>query len=388
MKIKKAYKFRLRPNTAQSVLLHSYAGHVRFLWNKALDLNLTRLKSKQRIMYYQELDFWSKLWKKSDEYGFLKECPAHLLQQKLRDLDKAFRDCFDKKQPNKHLPRFKKRGVRDSFRFPAPNQIHLEHSYITFPKLGRMKFYRSQTIEGDIKNYTISRKGLHWYVSVQVEIELAATTTNNLAKEIGLDVGIKHFVSTSDGRQITPINSYRGLADKLAIAQRKLSKKTKYSSNWKKQQNRIRKIHIKIADIRHDFLHKLTTNISKSHAIIVVEDLKIKNMSKSAKGTIDEPGKNVRAKSGLNKSILDQGWYEFRRQLDYKSYWRGGRLVEVAPQYTSQKCSNCHYISADNRPNQKTFACTKCSFEDNADVNAAKNILAAGHAVMACGASA
>jgi len=105
-------------------------------------MNLSRLKAKQPILYYQELDFWSKLWKQSDDYGFLKECPAHIIQQKLKDLERAFKDCFDKKKPKKRLPRFKKRGVGDSFRFPAPNQVGLEHNHITFPKLGRMK--RSQ----------------------------------------------------------------------------------------------------------------------------------------------------------------------------------------------------------------------------------------------------
>ena len=122
--------------------------------------------------------------------------------------------------------------------------------------------------------------------------------------------------------------------------------------------------------------------------MIVVEALKIKNMSKSASGTVDNPGKNVSAKSGLNKSILDQGWYEFRRQLDYKSTWRGGHVVEVPPQYTSQRCSSCQHIDALSRQSQEKFACIKCHKQMNADVNAAKNILAAGHAVLACGASA
>src|SRR3990167_750048 len=107
MLIKKAYKFRLKPSKVQEALLHNFAGQTRYVWNKALGLNLARLKSGQRIMYYQELDFWSKLWKKSEEYGFLRECPAHLLQQKLRDLERAFKDAFDKRQLNKRLPRFK-----------------------------------------------------------------------------------------------------------------------------------------------------------------------------------------------------------------------------------------------------------------------------------------
>ena len=121
--IKKAYKFRLKPTAVQAQWLHQYAGHTRFVWNKALAMNLNRLKAKQPILYYQELDFWSKLWKQSDEYGFLKECPAHLIQQKLKDLERAFKDAFDKKQPNKRLPTFKRRGTDDGFRFPAPNHI-------------------------------------------------------------------------------------------------------------------------------------------------------------------------------------------------------------------------------------------------------------------------
>lgn len=111
-------------------------------------------------------------------------------------------------------------------------------------------------------------------------------------------------------------------------------------------------------------------------------------MSASAKGSLDAPGKCVAAKSGLNKSILDQGWHEFKWQLDYKSYWRGGHLVEVSPQYTSQTCSVCHHVAKENRLSQEKFACIQCHFETNADVNAAKNILAAGYAVLACGASA
>ncbi len=385
---RKAYKFRLKPNEEQKALLVSFAGHSRFLWNKMLALNLSRLRNKHYIMHYLEMDFWSKLWKRSDKYGFLKEAPAHILQQKLKDLDRAFRDGFDKSQPNKRLPRFKKRGCGDSFRFPSPNQVHLEHNYVTFPKLGRMKFHQSQKITGAIKNYTISHRGNHWYVSIQVEEPLLATQSTVEYREIGLDMGIKHFLTTSTGEHIAPKNSYRALSKKLAIRQRQLSKKIKFSNNWRKQQIKVNSVHRKIADTRSDFLHKLSTDISKNHAMIVVEKLKIKNMSKSARGTRDMPGKNVAAKSGLNKSILDQGWYEFRRQLDYKSYWRGGVLVEVSPQYTSQTCSRCQHVDAENRQCQERFACTQCHFKANADINAANNILAAGHVALACGASA
>jgi len=388
MIIRKAYKFRLKPSKDQLSKMVSFAGHTRFLWNKALALNLSRLKNKHPILYYQELDFWSKLWKQSEDYGFLRECPAHILQQKLRDLERAFKDCFDKKQLNKRLPRFKKRGQGDSFRYPAPNQVKLDDRHITFPKLGRMRFYRSQAIKEKIKNYTLSRRGQHWFVSIQVEMDIRPEKSSQLTTAIGLDMGIKHFLTTSEGEHVAPRNSFRKLEKNLAIKQRRLSRKKRFSENWKKAKNKVNKVHQKIADARRDFQHKLSTKISKNHAMIVVEALKIKNMSKSASGTVDNPGKNVSAKSGLNKSILDQGWYEFRRQLDYKSTWRGGHVVEVPPQYTSQRCSSCQHIDALSRQSQEKFACIKCHKQMNADVNAAKNILAAGHAVLACGASA
>jgi len=152
-------------------------------------------------------------------------------------------------------------------------------------------------------------------------------------------------------------------------------------------EKRIQVYHRRIAQCRRDFLHKASTILSKNHAMIVVEALKITNMSKSAKGTLDNPGKQVRAKSGLNKSILDQGWGEFRRQLQYKLAWLGGLYIEVDPRYTSQTCSSCYYCSSENRLTQEDFCCKQCGHEENADTNAAKNVLAAGHAVLACGSN-
>ena len=118
--------------------------------------------------------------------------------------------------------------------------------------------------------------------------------------------------------------------------------------------------------------------------MVVIEDLKIANMSKSAKGTKERPGKNVKAKSGLNKTILDQGWYEFRRQLEYKQLWRGGQVIAVPAAYTSQQCSECKQKDSGNRKTQEVFRCVSCGHQEHADINAARNIEAAGHAVLAC----
>ena len=132
------------------------------------------------------------------------------------------------------------------------------------------------------------------------------------------------------------------------------------------------------------YLHKTSTAISQNHAMVCIEDLQVRNMSKSAAGTADAPGKNVRAKSGLNRSILDQGWFEFRRQLEYKQLWQGGQVVAVNPRNTSRTCLCCGHVSAENRRTQARFLCIACGFEENADLVGAINVLRAGHARFAC----
>ena len=163
-----------------------------------------------------------------------------------------------------------------------------------------------------------------------------------------------------------------------------MSRKTRFSTNWKKAKARVQRIHSRIGNARRDYLHKTTTTISQNHAMVCIEDLQVRNMSKSAAGSADAPGRNVRAKSGLNKSILDQGWFEFRRQLGYKLQWAGGYLIAVPPRNTSRTCPACGHVSADNRTSQAKFACVECGFEENADLVGAINILRAGHARCAC----
>ena len=189
----------------------------------------------------------------------------------------------------------------------------------------------------------------------------------------------------SDGAFLAPLDSFKNHQARLRRYQRAMSRKVKFSNNWKKAKARLQRIHARIGNARRDYLHKATTTISQNHAMVAIEDLQVRNMSRSAAGTVDEPGRNVRAKSGLNKSILDQGWFEFRRQLEYKLAWSGGWLIAVPPQHTSRTCPDCGCVSADNRPTQAQFRCVECGFEDNADVVGAINILARGHRVAACG---
>lgn len=221
-------------------------------------------------------------------------------------------------------------------------------------------------------------------IPIQTEREVPQPVPPSISA-IGIDVGIARFATFSDGSFLAPLNSFKRHEARLRRAQRAMSRKTKFSHNWNKAKARIQRIHLRIGNARRDYLHKSTTAISQNHAMVCIEDLQVRNMSRSVAGTTETPGKNVRAKSGLNKSILDQGWFEFRRQLDYKLAWNGGYLIAVPPHNTSRSCPCCGHVSADNRQTQARFVCVECGFDENADVVGAINILARGHRVAACG---
>jgi len=378
MIIHKAYLYRLKDNQSRTLLLAQAGGCCRFVWNRALALQKQRLDEKVKLLTFSELCCELTLWKKQPELSFLKEVHSQPLQQTLKNLDRAIWEALTKK---KGFPRFKKKFCGDSFRYPQGCKV--EGARIFLPKIGWMSFFHSVNPEGEIKNVSVSRRGKHWFVSVQTEYE-EQRPEHPSKLMIGVDVGISRFATLSNGWFYEPLNSFRKLENKLSMEQKKLSRKKKFSNNWRKQKYRIAQIHIKIANARHDFLHKLSTELSKNHAAIVIEDLKVSQMSQSAKGTLDRPGNGVKKKSSLNKSILDQGWYEFRRQLEYKQQWRGGELIVVPPQYTSQTCPCCGYICADNRKTQAIFQCVDCGYLEHADIVGAKNILAVGQTVPAC----
>ncbi len=381
MLIRKAFKYRLKTNQQIESKMAQFAGCCRFVWNKALALQKERLEAGEYCLPYPEMAAELLKWKTDPESSFLKEAPSQTLQQTLKDLDKALKEAFDKKSP-KRFPRFKKKGLHDSFRFPQGFRV--DGNRLSLPKIAWVRFFKSRDIEGLPKNITVSRQGEHWFASVQVETEIGQPVHPSRSA-IGIDMGVKRFATLSDGSYIEPLSSFRKLEARLAREQRKLSRKAKGSNNRRKQKAKVGQIHIKISNVRNDFIHKASTTISKSHAVVVLEDLRIRNMSRSAKGDLDEPGRNVRAKSGLNKSILDQGWHEFRRQLEYKQNWSGGMVIAVPPQNTSRTCPVCGLVSRENRKTQSRFACVQCGFVENADFVAAMNILAVGHTVAACG---
>jgi putative transposase len=384
MKRLQAFKFLLRPNGNQIRGMRRFAGACRFVYNQALAMQKARYEAGEKKFNYAGLCRVLTEWKQQDETAWLNEAPSQILQQSLKDLVRAYQNFFEQRAA---YPSFKKRNLHDAFRYPQGVTLDQENARIKLPKLGWLRYRKSREVLGVIKNVTVSLEAGCWYVAIQTEREVIEPRHEETSM-VGVDMGVVNFVTLSDGTTIEPINGFRSLEKRLACEQRKLARKEKFSSNWKKQKARIARLHRKIGHTRHDFLHKASHTLSKNHAMIVIEDLNVKGMSRSAKGTVENPGRNVSAKSGLNKSILDQGWGMFRRMLNYKLEWRGGELLAVNPAYTSRTCSACGHESAQNRKTQSLFRCVECGYETHADYNAACNILAAGHAVLACGAEA
>jgi len=377
-----AYKYELVPDGQQKRSMSRFAGSCRFVYNKALALQKERYESGEKKHGYAALCKLLTQWRTSAETPWLADAPIHPLQQTLKDLERGYGNFFAKRAD---FPRFKRKGIRDSFRYPDAKQIKLDEANgrIFLPKLGWLRYRHSRNIQGALRTVTVSLKAGRWFVSIQTKREVDKPLPE-AASAIGIDVGIARFATFSDGSYLEPLNSFKRHETALRKAQQSLSRKEKFSSNWRKAKRKIQCLHARIGNARHDYLHKATTAISKNHAMVCIEDLQIRNMSKSAAGTSEAPGRNVRAKSGLNKAILDQGWYEFRRQLQYKLDWNGGFLIAVPPQNTSRTCPACRHISKDNRQTQAQFACVECGYTNNADVVGAINILRAGHARLAC----
>jgi putative transposase len=376
-----AFKFELMPTGEQQRQMCRFAGSCRFVFNKALALQKDRYEQGEKKLGYAGLCKLLTEWRNSPDTAWLADAPVHPLQQTLKDLERAYANFFAKRAD---FPRFKKKGQHDSFRYPDPKQFKIDagNSRVFLPKLGWLRARFSRGVLGTVKNITVSLSFGKWFVSIQTEREVEQPIPSGAA--VGIDMGVARFATLSDGTFYAPLNSFKRHQDTLRRAQQSMGRKTKFSKNWRKAKARVQRIHSRIGNTRRDYLHKTSTAISQNHAMVCIEDLQVRNMSKSAAGTADAPGRNVRAKSGLNKSILDQGWFEFRRQLDYKLAWNGGWLVAVPPQYTSRTCPCCGYVSADNRKTQAQFACVECGFEENADVVGAINVLRAGHARFAC----
>lgn len=339
--------------------------------NRALQIQRENHACGGTYISYETMALKLRSWR--SELSWLKDAPFHTLQQALKDLDRAFKNFFAGRAD---FPSFKKKGRSDSFRFPDPTQFVVDQAKnrIRLPKLGWISYCNSRVVTGAHRNLTVSLSGGHWYGSLQTEQDVDDPVPH-ATTAIGVDVGITRFATFSNGTYLEPLHSFKRHERCLAKAQQSMSRKVKFSRNWKKAKARVNRVHAHIANARRDYLHKASATLSNNHALVALENLQVKNMSTSAAGTADKPGKNVRAKAGLNKAILDQGWGEFRRQLEYKLTWKGGSLVLVPPHHTSQTCPCCGHVDAANRRSQSTFLCTQCWYENHADEVGAINIL-------------
>lgn len=368
-----AFKFEIMPNGRQIRLSRQFVGNVRKVKNLALARQQQNYKDGLKYTGAFGMNYW--LDEMKSEFSYLKDSPSQTLQQGLADMANAF-DKFFKKTAD--YPTFKKKGKSaESFRFPQGFKIDEQNSRIFLPKLGWVRYRSSRNILGTPKNITVSHKTGKWYASIQTEYEVEQPVHPS-SSIVGIDLGIAKFATLSNGQVFYGQNSFKKHQARLARYQRRMSHKTKFSCNWKKAKSKVTRLQAKIARIRQDHLQKTTTTLSKNHAMVVIEDLQVRNMSASANGTVVNPGRNVRQKTGLNRSILDQGWGEFRRQLEYKQLWAGGEVLAVPAHHTSQTCPMCSHVAKENRTTQSSFDCVKCGYEANADLVGAINILNRG----------
>jgi putative transposase len=379
MKRLQAFKFELRANGGQQRQMRRFAGSCRFVYNKALAWQIAAYAKDRTVKFnYTKPANFLPTWKQ--EMPWLRQSASQPLQQALKNLQLAYQNFFEGRA---RFPRFKKRGVSDNFRYPQGVRLDQGTSRIFLPKIGWVRYRKSRQALGTIKNATVSLRDGKWFVSIHTEREVEPSVHPSTSV-VGIDLGISRFATLSDGTFYAPLNGRRH-RQRLRRYQRMMSRKVKFSKNWHKAKRRVQKLYNRISNCRRDYLHKATTTLSKNHARVCIEDLRVKSMSPSAAGSVEQPGKRVRAKAGLNRSILEQGWGEFRRQLDYKLNWRGGRLIVVPPHNTSRECPACGHVAAENRRTQDRFACINCAYEEHADVVGAINILARGHRVAACG---
>ncbi len=352
----RAYKYRIYPTIEQAELINKNIGCSRFIYNHFLALS-----KADKYLGYNEHAKRLTILKKA--YPFLKEVESTSLQQTLRDLDSAYSRFFKKLAG---FPKFKdKRNPKQSYRSQMVNSnIQIRENHIKLPKLGFVKFANSRELKGKILNVTISRTNTYKYyisICVDTEIEIMPRATG----EIGIDLGLKDYLVTSDSLMVPNPKYYRKYEKQLGKAQRRLSKKKKDSNNYNKEKLKVALLHEKIAHTRRDFLHKQSTAIVAENQTIVVEGLKPGNMIKNKR---------------LSKSIADASWGIFLDMLEYKSLWYDRKYIKINPFFpSSQLCSSCGHQNINMKKLYiRTWVCPICGEFHHRDVNAAKNIKAEG----------
>lgn len=380
-----AHRYRMYPTAEQNNIMLMHCGHSRFVWNLALaQCNLAR----QFNQYANQTDWDKQLTEARGEFEWLSKGSSSVQQTALRDLRQAFRNWWC--NPSHFgFPSFRKKSGQQGFavRDLTVRFINRRWAVITIPKAGQVKFRLSRPIPKEAKSarVTLDRSG-RWHVSlVSPQPEFVRESTD---KQAGIDVGIVHTITTSDGNhfdmpELASAQEYR----RMKLLQRRMSRQKKGSQRRERTRKALARLKSRETDRRKDWIEKITTSLVRQYNFIVIEDLSVKNMTRSAKGSIEQPGQNVQLKALFNKMILNQAWSTTRRRLNDKvnASTTPSVLVAVSPKNTSRRCSVCDYTTPENRENQAVFECRSCGHKDNADINAAKNILAAGQAVTGRG---
>ncbi|WP_310739223.1 transposase [Microbispora sp. H10830] len=311
-------------------------------------------------------------------------------QATLRRLDKAFAAFFTRVREGRRpgFPRFKGRGWFDTVEWPKDGDgcrwdsqpERPAATYVRLQGIGHVWVHRHRQVQGRVKTISVTRVGSRWYVVLSCDDVLAEPLPRTGAA-VGLDMGVASLATTSDGDHLDNPRHLASSAGRMAAAQRALTRKKRGSNRRRKAVARVAALHAKVRRQRLDYAHKQALTLVRGYDVIVHEDLRIVNMTRSASGTIEQPGRNVAAKSGLNRSILDAGWGVFLRVLAHKAESAGREVIAVNPANTSRTCSRCGHCAKENRLTQAQFRCQACGHEAHADVNAAKNILRAGLAL-------
>ncbi len=322
--------------------------------------------------------------KKNDSTKWLQDIAAQGLRQPLRDLEKAYKSFFKKKSS---YPQFKKRGKRDSFSFPQHVTIDTEKRLIKLPILKEVN-YRGTFKEGSvIKTVTVVKEGDGWYACICTQKQVTERNANRGA--IGIDMGVANMATIHNGVKALSFHHHKGLdkiIKRICILGERLTRKKRVdkvnSKNREKARAKLAKAYAKLTNMRKDHLHKLSTTLVKLYDTIVVEALKIVNMTKSASGTVEEPGTNVAQKRGLNRVISKQAWGMFFNMLEYKCSWYGRTFIKVDPKNTSRTCPACNHVAKENRKSQAVFKCVACGHTAHADHVGALNVLRRGLATQ------
>ena len=364
MLIRKAYRYELDPNNSQRSSLLRHAGVARFVYNWGLERRIARFNTNHGTARFTDAMKQHKYLNslKESQFPWMYECSKCAPQEALRDLHRAFTNFYQGRKTRRKIgfPRFKKRGMRDSFRLTGT--IRIEGRLIQLPRIGkiRLKEKREQYYEGRILSVTVRRRADRWFVSVTVE-ETKDESTRPEGPKVGVDLGVKTLATLSDGTTFPNPRVLGSRLKRLRRLSKSLSRKQKRSKNREKAKLRLTRMYLKTFNIRQDTLHKLTTHLAKSHGTIVIEDLGVSGMMKNR---------------WLAKVIADVGMYEFRRQLEYKCKWYGSRLIVASRTFPSSKmCSSCGYRKKTMSLSEREYHCEECGLRIDRDLNAALNLV-------------